>query len=91
MNFAFMYLSILSSDLNECLLPSNDTRADSCDQTCTNTAGGFICACNEGYYLAEDLHTCEGIENIKYYIFYMYDHEHTNTHVYMYLYILVHI
>ena len=33
------------NDVDECIL-----REDNCDEvaTCTNTAGGFICTCNEG-------------------------------------------
>ena len=32
-----------------------------CNQICTNTIGSFICECNPGYQLNDDLITCSGI------------------------------
>ena len=42
------------TDINECL-------NSSCDQICINTNGSFICECDPGYQLNEDLMTCSGM------------------------------
>ena len=41
-----LYPSISNSDIDECAISS-----DNCDSNavCTNTAGSFTCACNQGY------------------------------------------
>ena len=41
-----LYQSISNSDIDECAISS-----DNCDSNavCTNTAGSFTCACNQGY------------------------------------------
>ena len=43
------------TDINEC--NNNST----CDHRCTNTIGSFICECNPGYQLNDDLMTCSGM------------------------------
>ncbi len=43
------------SDINECTDNSHNCDANA---TCTNTAGGFTCACNTGY--SGDGITCTG-------------------------------
>ncbi len=47
------------SDIDECFLD-----ATLCEQVCTNTDGGFVCSCMEGYQLL-DGNQCEGIERTK--------------------------
>ena len=42
-------------DVDEC----NSTKP--CNQTCTNTVGSFLCACDGGYRLQENGLSCEGI------------------------------
>ena len=49
------------TDIDEC---SDGT--DSCDQTCTNTLGSYICTCGTGYRLADDGQTCNGNLSVKY-------------------------
>lgn len=34
---------------------------NNCSQVCTNNDGGFSCSCKEGYRLANDRISCEGI------------------------------
>ena len=41
-------------DIDECL-------SSPCNHTCTNTAGGFQCSCNDGYELDDDRRTCNGV------------------------------
>ena len=47
------------SDINEC---ANDS-LNGCNQICTNTIGSFLCECNNGYELGDDLMTCSGLYN----------------------------
>ena len=47
------------SDINEC---ANDS-LNGCNQICTNTIGSFLCECNSGYELGDDLMTCSGLYN----------------------------
>ena len=47
------------SDINEC---ANDF-LNGCNQICTNTIGSFLCECNSGYELGDDLMTCSGLYN----------------------------
>ena len=47
------------SDINEC---ANDF-LNGCNQICTNTIGSFLCECNNGYELGDDLMTCSGLYN----------------------------
>ena len=45
------------TDINECL----NISLNSCDQICINTNESFICECDTGYQLNEDLMTCSGM------------------------------
>ena len=47
--------TIILTDINEC--ENNST----CDHRCINTIGSFICECNSGYQLNDDLMTCSGM------------------------------
>ena len=44
------------SDINECTINSHG-----CDQICFNTIGSYLCTCRNGYALAANRRTCEGI------------------------------
>ena len=50
---------VIMSDINEC---ANDS-LNGCNQICTNTIGSFLCECNNGYELGDDLMTCSGLYN----------------------------
>ena len=51
-----MHLSILCIiDIDECSI------VNSCNQICNNTIGSYYCACQTGYTLSNDSHTCTGI------------------------------
>ena len=43
------------TDINECSL-------NRCDQICINTMGSFVCECDTGFQLNDDLMTCSGME-----------------------------
>ena len=45
----------LPADINEC-----STGVSGCQQTCTNTAGSFLCSCNSGFNLNSNGRTCSG-------------------------------
>ena len=49
------YVNILLTDIDECL-----TDNGGCGQVCTNTAGSFVCSCNQGFTLASDGRNCTG-------------------------------
>ena len=42
-------------DIDECY-----EKLAGCSQICTNTAGGFNCSCNSGFYLGWDKRICIG-------------------------------
>ena len=42
-------------DINEC------DRYSPCDQVCINNEGSFMCSCQSGYELDEDMQNCIGI------------------------------
>lgn len=42
-------------EMDECSRPDNGN----CEQRCLNTLGSYRCACDPGYELAADKHTCE--------------------------------
>ena len=46
------------ADAEDCV---NGTSTDRCDQICTNTDGSFVCECNTGYQLDDDMITCSGM------------------------------
>ena len=46
------------TDAEDCV---NGISIDHCDQICTNTDGSFVCECNTGYQLDDDLMTCSGM------------------------------
>ena len=37
-----------------------------CDQSCVNKPGNFECKCKDGYILAADAKTCEGIYYVQF-------------------------
>ena len=44
-----------NADIDECsALPAP------CSQECNNTIGSFVCYCTDGYYLDDDMRTCNG-------------------------------
>ena len=47
--------TIVCIDVNECVEGSAQ-----CSQSCTNTAGSYVCGCSDGYYLDTDGYTCNG-------------------------------
>ena len=51
------YYTLLLTDIDEC----TDSSLNSCDQICINTMGSFVCECNTGYQLNDDLMTCSGM------------------------------
>lgn len=55
-----MFFYSIIQDVDEC-----KQGTDRCAHTCTNTNGSFLCSCNNGYTLAGDGKSCEGIM-IKY-------------------------
>lgn len=42
-------------DINEC-----ENKDNNCTQLCHNIDGGYYCACEDGYRLSTDSHTCTG-------------------------------
>ena len=42
-------------DIDEC-----STLPASCSQECNNMIGSFVCYCTDGYYLGDDMGTCNG-------------------------------
>ena len=48
------------TDHNECAVWNGN-----CDHTCNNMEGSYTCACNDGYSLASDRHSCNGKQWIK--------------------------
>ena len=50
-----LIINSLIADIDECAEGS-----DGCNHNCTNTAGGYMCFCMDGYQLESDNHTCTG-------------------------------
>ncbi len=46
------------TDINEC-----DENNGNCSHTCTNTSGGFVCSCDDGYVLNDDGFNCDNIND----------------------------
>ena len=40
---------------------ANNESLNNCSQICINTIGSFVCECNIGYQLSDDLKTCSGM------------------------------
>ncbi len=54
------YIMYYLVDINECNIINGG-----CEQVCTNTDGSFVCSCNSGFVLADDLANCNGeIKNL---------------------------
>ena len=51
-------VTLYLADAEDCV---DGTSTDRCDQICTNTDGSFVCECNTGYQLDDDLITCSGM------------------------------
>ena len=50
-----------SIDIDECINGDHG-----CNQKCTNTNGSYICICEDGYVLDNDMKTCIGMCIIRY-------------------------
>ena len=68
------------ADINECT-----SNTDNCDQTCSNTVGGFNCGCNAGYQLDSNRRTCNG-ENTSIFI-HSFGHDLLNFIIIMYIHV----
>ena len=42
-------------DINEC-----DTNNGGCEDNCENNKGGYVCSCDDGFELNDDMHNCTG-------------------------------
>ena len=60
-NFVCIRVLFISLDVNEC-----NTTANTCEQQCINTDGGFMCGCWIGYNPLNSTH-CEGESTPKHY------------------------
>ena len=49
-------LSAFFADVDECA-----GNRGGCQQICTNTDGSFVCSCRDGFRLASDGRSCEGV------------------------------
>ena len=56
MNWMVYKCKIHFSDIDEC-----HENIDGCSQLCSNTVGSYTCGCRDGYRLASDGHTCNGM------------------------------
>ena len=54
-NLQITLLLLIVSDINEC-----SEYNGGCDHTCTNFNGSYSCACDNGYTLHNDNHSCFG-------------------------------
>lgn len=54
LSFWWSEISIFILDINECADKNGD-----CEQQCINEEGGYHCACDDGFVLNDDLHTCK--------------------------------
>ena len=51
-----LFIIFFSPDINECMLSP-----PVCEQSCTDTAGSFMCGCNPGFDLnQDDESSCDG-------------------------------
>ena len=57
MNNVFYICDCFFIDIDECA----DESLNGCNQICSNTDGSFVCECNTGFVLGNDLMTCLGI------------------------------
>jgi len=48
-------ITVLPTDINEC-----EENVAHCHHSCTNLDGGYICTCEIGYALSNDLQSCLG-------------------------------
>ena len=53
---SYVVHTMYSTDIDECF-----TYSGTCDHTCTNTIGTYICSCDSGYILYNNGHNCTGI------------------------------
>ena len=81
----FIHTFVVMSDINEC---TNDS-LNGCNQICTNTIGSFVCECNSGYELGDDLMTCTGLYNTLY--IHTYSHTYIHTYIHKYIHTYIHI
>ena len=50
-------------DIDECATGEHE-----CTQQCKNEHGGYMCLCDDGYQLAADKVTCEGMSALSYFL-----------------------
>ena len=55
------YFAGLHTDIDEC-----ESFQHSCEQTCINQPGSYMCNCSLGFTLSSNGHGCQGIHNIYY-------------------------
>ena len=52
---SYLIHTMYSTDIDECSIYSG-----TCDHTCTNTIGTYICSCDSGYIIHDNGHNCTG-------------------------------
>ena len=53
---------LLIIDEDEC----SASETNHCQQLCVNTPGSYVCQCNDGFRLNDDLSTCDGMSMLHY-------------------------
>ena len=70
-DYSCLLFIFFSPDINECMLSP-----PVCEQSCTDTAGSFVCGCNPGFVLnQDDESSCDG----EYCSVYQSGHSYGNT------------
>ena len=86
--------SLLFVDIDECTI-ENQAQRHQCFQDCVNTEGSYMCQCRNGYRLAADGRSCEGIFVLSHTMIVVVNnyhcYTHTHTHIYIYIYIYIYI
>ena len=69
----FPFVWIFYTDIYECKVNNGD-----CDHHCINSAGSYICTCDEGFAMGTDARSCLGIYNNNY-------HSYKRVYIIMYM------